>query len=306
MIPISVFRPVGRRFERLSSRQRIAACLAGIAVITVMGLAGGGEVSFSIFYLAPIMLMAWYADARTAVFFALLSALAWFCADQFAGEGYSQAWIGVWNAFVRLGFFLISVTLLTHVRLLLAQQRDMAETDGLTGLKNSRAFNMALAQEIERSRRYQHVLTLAYIDLDNFKQVNDRWGHEAGDAVLRSVAQTFRRYLRATDVAARLGGDEFALVLPQVSADDACLALEKIRAQLLEAMQERDWPVTFSIGAVTYVRMDLDLKDMVHVADELMYQVKSAGKNAIRHVCHGGDRTEEQQQSHSGGVPAGE
>ena len=115
-----------------------------------------------------------------------------------------------------------------------------------------------------------------------------QWGHEAGDEVLRTVAENFRRHLRATDVAARLGGDEFALIFPEATADTARLAIDMARALLLASMQAGGWPVTCSIGAVTFAAAQLEVNAMVHIADELMYQVKRSGKNAVAHVCHTG------------------
>jgi diguanylate cyclase (GGDEF)-like protein len=136
-------------------------------------------------------------------------------------------------------------------------------------------------REITRARRYNRPLTLLYIDLDNFKQVNDAFGHETGDELLVEVAATIRCNVRATDLVARLGGDEFALLLTETNREAGLVVTNKLRETLLRAMQERNWPVTFSIGVVSFTVPPASVEEMVKQADEVMYSVKQRGKNSI-------------------------
>jgi diguanylate cyclase (GGDEF)-like protein len=136
-----------------------------------------------------------------------------------------------------------------------------------------------LSAELDRSRRYKRPFTLAYIDLDNFKIVNDSLGHGAGDEVLQTVVAVMREQIRRTDVVARLGGDEFALLLPETDLDAAHIAIEKIRSSLLLKMSERHWPVTASIGSLTCRDAQLSVDQLIKQADDLMYVAKSIGKN---------------------------
>lgn len=293
MIWMPLLKPIHRLMGEVAPLYRPLLGLLGFLVVISLDVATGAEISFSIFYLAPVLALAWYDNARKAYALAVLSACAWYAAERYGGMVYSHPLIGVWNAGVRLGFFLTCVSLLVYIRQLLEQQRAMAENDGLTGLKNTRAFHVALHQEVARARRYGRSLTLAYVDLDNFKQVNDKWGHETGDRVLCLVADIFRGHLRSIDIPARLGGDEFALVFPETAERDALFAIiDKVRGVLLQRMRQEDWPVTCSIGAVTFSQMNLDVKEMVHVADELMYQVKRTGKNSVLHIRHDGNRSQ--------------
>ncbi len=137
--------------------------------------------------------------------------------------------------------------------------------------------------ELSRARRYGHTLTMSYIDLDNFKYINDHFGHNVGDVVLRLVGQTILRNLRSSDTVARLGGDEFAVLFPETDSDAAQMVLCKIQGLLLAEMQRNAWPISFSIGAVTYVEAPESVNKMVQMADDLMYVAKRNGKNLIEH-----------------------
>lgn len=177
--------------------------------------------------------------------------------------------------------FLIIASLLVSLR----QREDTAErlamTDHLTGLANSRRFASRLDEEIARTQRSGRPFTLAYADLDNFKTVNDREGHAAGDRALVVVADTLVAALRRTDLVARLGGDEFAVLLPEADGDAARHALDTVRDGVLAAMQTNGWPITLSIGAVTFASTPASADEAIGVADELMYRVKAHGKNHI-------------------------
>jgi diguanylate cyclase (GGDEF)-like protein len=170
----------------------------------------------------------------------------------------------------------------------LEREKELARTDYLTGAVNSRLFFELVQMEIDRSQRYEHPFTLVYIDLDNFKAVNDQFGHTTGDLVLRAVVSYAKKYLRKIDVIARLGGDEFALLLPETNQESAGVALTKLQGGLLEEMRQNNWPITFSIGVLTCNVAPLKSDELVKMADELMYSVKRGSKNAIRYSTYTG------------------
>jgi diguanylate cyclase (GGDEF)-like protein len=128
---------------------------------------------------------------------------------------------------------------------------------------------------------------VAYLDLDNFKEVNDRFGHSRGDSLLRLVAATIRTNLRKTDMVARLGGDEFALLLPETGYEPAAAVLRKIHQLLLGKMQRCGYPVTCSIGAVTFLRPAESVEELIKRADACMYAAKRGGKDRMKHVLVG-------------------
>jgi len=204
-------------------------------------------------------------------------------ADHLSGHVYSDDLIQWWNGSIRLGFFLITLNLLRIIKRRLEYERQNANTDSTTGLSNSRYFYEVLRNESDRLGRYQRPFTVVYIDLDGFKNINDTFGHAVRDEVLKKAADSIRDATRRTDTVARLGGDEFVVLFPETDHAAAKSAIKNLRNQLSSVMSERGWPVTSSVGAVTYREPLESLSDMVKAADDLMYQVKKAGKNNTLH-----------------------
>jgi diguanylate cyclase (GGDEF)-like protein len=124
------------------------------------------------------------------------------------------------------------------------------------------------------------------MDCDDFKQINDRLGHQTGDELLRIVATTLKRELRESDLVARLGGDEFGVLFVGAPPPLAVETLERLRVELVGQMRQHGWPVTFSIGAVTFVAAPEALETAMHLTDTVMYAAKRSGKNALRHRIH--------------------
>jgi len=168
-----------------------------------------------------------------------------------------------------------------RLKLALEREKDDARIDFLTRIPNRRAFYEIAAAEATRARRYKRPLTIAYLDLDNFKNVNDSSGHEVGDELLVEVAATIRSNLRSTDTVARLGGDEFAMLLPETSPASGAMVIHKLFEKLQASIRQKDWPVTCSIGVVSFEHPPESVDDMVRQADEAMYSAKVQGKNSV-------------------------
>jgi diguanylate cyclase (GGDEF)-like protein len=216
-----------------------------------------------------------------------LAAVVWTWAKDSAGDLRLPTVVMVFNSMARLATFLVVVVLVDALRAAFEGERELALTDGLTGAANQRAFLERAEQELARSRRYQRPLTLIHFDLDGFKGVNDRLGHDAGDEVLVAVVEQAGRVLRRTDIVARLGGDEFALLLPETDQAGARVVAEKLRSALEESLAARGWPVTGSFGILTSLGTPATIAEVVHQADQLMYQSKSAGKNRLSYAVIG-------------------
>jgi len=163
----------------------------------------------------------------------------------------------------------------------LEDERNLSRVDFLTGIANRRAFYEAVEREANRCKRYKRPFTLVYLDIDNFKTVNDDRGHEEGDRLLRTVAAKLGKVTRQTDTVARLGGDEFAMLLCESDVEAAGVATKGIERALIKLVREHGWGVSFSIGARTFRQPGETVDDMVKLADELMYEVKKSGKNAV-------------------------
>ncbi len=263
-------------------RQSIAVLLSYGALIFlgigILDYYSGPELGVSIFYLLPISLLTWFVGLGGGLAASFAGALTWLSADLLHNKSYVNNLTPYWNATVRLGFFAVIVLL----QYALKNEQLRARVDPLTRIGNRRYFFQAANLELERSRRYSRPFTVAYMDLDNFKTVNDMFGHKTGDSLLKTVSKTIKDNVRSTDTAARLGGDEFALLLPETEADAAREFINKLNVQLIDAMQKKNWPVTFSIGAMTFISPPDSVDDMVAKVDAIMYSVKKAGKNNMR------------------------
>ena len=257
----------------------LAVLLAG--ALGILDLVTGYELSFSIFYLAPVALAAWYGGRWSGLLLCTLSAGIWIGADLAGGQTYSHAMIPVWNTLVRLGFFSITSWLVGTLQVHLNEERRLARRDALTGALNSRAFTETLALAGRLAARTGEPLALAYLDLDNFKQVNDQLGHSEGDRVLRVAAQRIMERLRATDSLGRLGGDEFAIVLPATGLAGAGSLMEHVIGALSESLEAERWPVGCSAGVAVFQPPPPDADGMIRRADALMYRVKREGKGRL-------------------------
>jgi diguanylate cyclase (GGDEF)-like protein len=136
-------------------------------------------------------------------------------------------------------------------------------------------------RELGRAERSGKPLSVAYIDVDDFKTVNDRLGHQAGDALLVSVALTLQESVRTFDCIARLGGDEFIVLMPEIDQEGARVVVERIRRMLDEIFREGHWSSTLSVGLVTFVSVPASIDEIIKAADDLMYSAKKGGKNLV-------------------------
>jgi diguanylate cyclase (GGDEF)-like protein len=262
----------------------------GIGLVLLGGVAWldyitGVELSFSLFYLLPISLIAWMVSERFGLVFSFLSAFAWLTVEVWSETTYSGAFPHIWNTIIRLGFFLLPVFMI-RLRRATEHERQLARTDPLTGVLNGRAFRQLAQMEVDRSLRYGRPFAMVFIDVDDFKSINDTHGHAVGDNVLCAITNLIQNQLRKTDLIARVGGDEFAILLPEVSAQDASNVVLTIQRRLLEGLKDYRWPVTFSIGVLSLAKPELTIDEMLNLSDKLMYEVKKNGKNGIAFSEH--------------------
>ncbi|HET7752586.1 MAG TPA: GGDEF domain-containing protein [Anaeromyxobacteraceae bacterium] len=268
----------------MSAPGALAISLALVLCVAFGDDLTGPEVSFTVLYLGPIGFATWFAGLGAGAALSVIAAMAATLSDVVSRSTPLAHAIQVWNLSVQLSVFLALAFLLHALKTRLEAEQMLARTDPLTLLSNRRAFVESAAIELERSRRTRQPITVAYVDVDDFKHVNDLLGHNEGDALLSAVAATLRGGTRAVDAVARLGGDEFGLLLVDTDEDTATALLERLRAALLAVVRESGWHVTFSVGAVTFVTPPFSVDEMIGRADQLMYDKKRRGKNGIRHV----------------------
>lgn len=255
--------------------------LAGVAAVAAIDFVATQEVRIFPLYFLPLMLAAWYFSRTTALLTALLVTAVWSAMLYVGEQVYSEPWMWPVNVIAQSVVFLLVALLFSGLHESVRRERDLARTDPLTHLPNSRSFYERVGSVLAVCRRNSESATLAYIDLDNFKQVNDKLGHHKGDELLKEVAYVMNDVLRGSDIVARMGGDEFIVLLAETDASEAHTALEKLRARVAESAVFLDNDVTISIGAACYSLAPHDVTEMIRAADKVMYRVKASGKNSV-------------------------
>jgi len=159
---------------------------------------------------------------------------------------------------------------------------QLSQTDHLTGLYNMRIFMILMEQEIVRAQRFSHFFTIMIIDVDNLKPINDRFGHQAGDRLIKHFSETVKSNLRITDIVARYGGDEFIALLPETSTENAVIAGERLRAVLINTpfiIEGEQVRITGSIGFASYPDHGIEMNELINRADKALMKSKAEGKN---------------------------
>jgi diguanylate cyclase (GGDEF)-like protein len=194
-----------------------------------------------------------------------------------AEEVWSIRGITVPLTLVGLGIFVLQSYALDSID----ELNRLSETDALTELMNRRAFNERLDQTIETAKRYRRPLCLVIADLDNFKRINDRFGHTAGDDVLVAFGQLLREQSRSVDAVARIGGEEFAIIMPESGVDDVLDYAERMRAATEARVRMQEEPVTASFGIADAADCSYDARALIAAADAALYAAKAAGRNRV-------------------------
>ena len=208
----------------LDRRSATSLMVLAFLIVVALGLINfyaGPDISVLFFYVIPIFLAAWFVSKRAGVLITLLSGVSWLIIAWLSPEHFSNPAIPFWNAIVRFGLLLVTSILVSDFRRSLDHEREQARTDFLTGAVNSRSFREQAEAEINRAERNGHPFAIAYMDIDDFKVVNDRFGHTTGDACYERSQKPLRGTFAPLTCVARLGGDEFAILLPRTDSEAA-------------------------------------------------------------------------------------
>ncbi len=283
------------RYDKPGVLRTTFATLA-VAVIALVGLLDyvtGPWLSFSIFYVLPVLGAAWWLGRGPALLASLAAGIVWFEAEAWGHRGEPNRTL-LWNSMSRLLMLVAMAAMVVRIRedrrrlqLVNARLSDLlhgaeklARTDPLTALPNRRAFIERLSAELSHARRAQEPVCIAYIDIDNFKRINDEKGHVEGDDFLRKMAHAIRETIRESDVAARLGGDEFAVLFTDAKRS----AVEPLAHRLLartRALGDR-YPgleIGASVGMAWFEAAPESPELLLERADGAMYEAKAAGKH---------------------------
>lgn len=267
---------------RRALRLLVAAALTGgVYALTVRT---PPELGLGVLYVVPVLLVARQEGIGWGVVFALATSLLRFVVglEQLPPETALE--FRVLNEIAYLAVVGLAITGLSQLRRTQEQLELLATRDSLTNVLNARAFAAELAQELGRNRRYGRPLALIYLDLDDFKKVNDAHGHATGDAVLRLVADAMRSAVRRADLVGRLGGDEFGVLMPETDGAVAHAAAIRLVTGIRSVF--RGTPsVTASIGVVAVAGTEAGSDELLRKADQAMYEAKRAGKDRVVQVA---------------------
>ncbi len=252
-----------------------ALLVAGIAILDWLTPL---QLSLAVFHVIPVFLAAWLLGRRAGLAFAIAAAVSWFLSDVLHPEVRTALPLLAGDLATKVLFFVVISELVYALRVTRDLVHDEARTDALTGLLNRRAFYERAKEEIARVRRSGAPLTLAYLDVDDFKGVNDRFGHDTGDRVLVALGRALSRSVRDGDVVARLGGDEFAVLFPE--ADEEAISALSAQLETAAALElgALGISVGFSIGLASWADSLEGLDDFLRSADSGMYRVKARRK----------------------------
>ena len=273
--------------------------ILGVLVIILTGWIDhitGPQLSLSLLYLVPIVLVAWTGTLWQAIFSAMIAAGCWVAADlEFQTEAALS--LSVWNAVTRIVICVGTAYLVSHLRRdrdemqvlnnelehAFKREAELARTDMLTGLPNSRAFLEVLEREVARARRELRGLCMLFLDLDDFKSINDHYGHAEGDEVLKKIGKLVRDVVRGGDVVARMGGDEFGVLLWHVPREEAAHIAERLTARVAEfAMQYPKARLGVSVGIAWFDDPPDHPDEILRAADREMYEEKAARKSGVQ------------------------
>jgi len=271
-----------------SATLRRALRLAGYVLLTLLvywiNAVTPPVARLGVLYIIPVLLVTWTEGLMWGIVFGLASigmreAVAW---DQMPADTPLGWRIG--NAAAYVAVVAVAMAGLQTLRRSQAALARLVTQDALTNVLNARAFADRLGQELDRNRRYPRPLALMYMDLDNFKVINDTHGHQTGDAVLRLVADAMRTSVRTADIVGRLGGDEFAVLMPETDPQVADAAAKRLVAGLRDVFKGTP-NVTASIGLVSCTATDASTDDLLRRADQAMYDAKRTGKDRVVQVA---------------------
>jgi diguanylate cyclase (GGDEF)-like protein len=278
---------IASRTERWRPSTQWIVALASLAAVNALDFLSGIQMALMFLYLTVAGLAAWTFGERKGLLFGLLVALSGAAVRHVQMVGHPAHMLTpameAWSVVARILTSSLVVVLVSGMRGAIRLEQWRASTDGLTGVLNKTSFHAQMAANLAAARGTARGFILCYMDLDGFKQVNDRHGHSAGDEILRIFAQAAVDAIREGDLFARIGGDEFVALLsiPQTEDGDHIAALVHRRISMI--LEQTGLPVSCSMGALVAAPDELEpLEAAIQLADSLMYEVKHSGKNALR------------------------
>ena len=267
--------------RRLAGAPDWALLAASILAVGWIDWITGTDIRVLAVYFMPMAFAGWRLRRLGVVVGAAGAAVVWLLAQHGGGVRYAHDAIWIINLFTQGAAFLTVGGLVAVLTERLEAEESLSRTDALTGLQNRRGLAEQAVIALALCRRHARPVSLACIDLDNFKRANDSHGHAAGDRVLVACAEVLNTALRTSDLSARLGGDEFAVLLPETRLDQAITLMEGIRRKLADHKTLRSVGVTATIGVISDDRSVMAIDELLDAADHRLYEGKKRGKDHV-------------------------
>lgn len=273
---------LNKNSNKLQSAVWFVILLFFTAIIFIADYFAGKYIIIFSLYIIPISLATIKIGFKSGVIFSIIASIAGFITELILKTDASFLLLFT-TSLTRLSVLLLLVYGYWKIKSLMHNLVVTSEEDFLTGVSNRRGFFRQGEIELERMARAHQPISLIYIDLDNFKKINDLNGHAVGDKVLQMVATIIKSNIRKVDFLARLGGDEFALILPSTAGSGAINIGEKIFNSIQQNCGLNNYSVGLSIGIASFITPPSSLDYALKCADKLMYEIKKANKNGIVH-----------------------
>jgi diguanylate cyclase (GGDEF)-like protein len=279
----NLFTKIFHCLKKMPEKLVFAVSILFILLVGYINFVTGHELAFSVFYIIPVAFTAWRNGSKMAFAASLLCGVTDLTSFISSDEEYQSVLIPAWGSTVHVIFLFLISGLIVKVNNQMMLIQSMTRTDPLTGCYNRKYFYEILGRELEKGKRNGTSIALAYIDLDNFKTVNDTMGHKEGDFLLVKTVETVNHVIRTVDSLFRLGGDEFVIIINNPVSSELSGMFSRIKDNLRSNLPARySDMVSLSIGVVTCFACSVSAGELIEKADKLMYDVKKSGKNNIR------------------------
>lgn len=261
----------------------VAASFLAMVLILLADVAAGASIRLHVLYVFPLAALGFYRPRSWVQLLAFGMSLAFQVLALTASELPRVALLT--DVAVAAAASSLTLLLASTARTNYLQVLSQASTDGLTQLANRAALMSAIEAEVNRQRRYGGLFSLAELDLDGFKTLNDTRGHAVGDEVLQQLAEMLRRHTRKSDLAGRLGGDEFLILMPNMGEADCLRFLQHLCSTIETGMIEAGFEITASIGFKTFLKAPESISQALLQVDQSMYEAKKTGKGRVARRC---------------------
>jgi diguanylate cyclase (GGDEF)-like protein len=243
----------------------------------------GFDISILLFYLIPVCLTAYFSGFRPGLSTVIIGSAVWTVIYSLTNHTAVLSSVFYWNSALTFCIMLLNCFLSYYLNKKIRKEKEGQQKDYMTGLPNRMAFLEMIEHEIVRSKRYSHALTVAYIDIDNIKQLNAAFGIQMGDSILKISSKTIKDNVRVSDFVSRIDDHTFAAVFPETKDDASVPIINKIRNLLAEIklVKENPFDITFSVGCITFETIPENLDELINKMNGIMDSIKQSGKNSI-------------------------